>query len=136
MSKTDTGILYNALRTPDGTVIRSRTRHAYVSHDDANGKTYFVDGGLEYVRASCNGDEEYLTVWSDDPHEKIREFMDWGSYGVKGDQPMTYIKLKDMEDAHIMNVLYECQMSPHYADAMRKEQEFRLKKIFKGFGDK
>ena len=125
MSNIESGILYNALRTPDGTVIRSRTRHAYVSHDDANGKTYFVDGGLEYVRASCNGDEEHLTVWCDDPHEKIREFMDWGSYGVKGDQPLTYVNLKDMEDLHIASVLRECDLSPEYTDAMRNEQLFR-----------
>lgn len=123
------GLLYNGLRTPDGTVITSRHRHDYVSYTDANGNEYIIDGGHEYVRASCNGDEEYLTIWSDDPHEKIREFMEWGTYGIKGDQPLTYVLLKDMEDSHIVKVLDQPIISLTYAEAMRNEQEFRLKKV-------
>jgi len=62
---------YTALRTPDGTIIRSRHRHDYVTYTDANGKKYMIDGGLDYVRSSAWGDEEYLTVTSEDLHDKM-----------------------------------------------------------------
>ena len=39
-------LVRNAMRTPDGTIIRSRHRHDYVTHKDANGSEYMLDGGL------------------------------------------------------------------------------------------
>ncbi len=62
MAEKTMNLIYNALRTPDGTVLTSRHRHDYVTHIDKNGKEYMIDGGLDYVRSSANGDEEYLTV--------------------------------------------------------------------------
>ena len=51
-------ILNSRMRTPDGTILESKHRHDYVTHTDANGKEYMLDGGLDYVRCSANGDEE------------------------------------------------------------------------------
>jgi hypothetical protein len=59
-------ILRNRMRTPDGTILESKHRHDYVTHLDANGNEYMLDGGLSYVRSSANGDEEMLTVFDDD----------------------------------------------------------------------
>ena len=53
------------MRTPDGTILESKHRHDYVTHLDANGKEYMLDGGLAYVRSSAYGDEEMLTVYDD-----------------------------------------------------------------------
>ena len=50
-------ILSNRMRTPDGTILESKHRHDYVTHLDANGREYMLDGGLDYVRGSANGDE-------------------------------------------------------------------------------
>ena len=37
-------LVYNAIRTPDGTVIESMHRHDYKAYLDKNGKEYMVMG--------------------------------------------------------------------------------------------
>ena len=61
-------LIKNAWQTPDGMILESTHRHDYKTHTDANGKTYMVDGGLEYVRRSTNGDEVDLCLYDDAPH--------------------------------------------------------------------
>ena len=56
-----TKLVYNALQTPDGTIITSRNRHDYEEYIDANGKSYMIDGGLDYVRCSAHG-ESYVRL--------------------------------------------------------------------------
>ena len=99
-------ILYNALRTPDGTVIESWGRHDYVTHLDKNGKEYMVDGGFDYLRRSAHGDEVDLSISADpDDHETCREHFTWGTFGKDGKGPFRRVALKDMSDAHIRAVL-------------------------------
>tara|TARA_R110000822_G_scaffold89718_1_gene207567 strand:+ start:117 stop:494 length:378 start_codon:yes stop_codon:yes gene_type:complete len=120
-------LIRNALQTPDGTLLESRFRHDYKTHVDANGKTYMIDGGLDYVRCSANGDEIHHCVWNDDPFDKVREAITWGTYGINGDQPLSYIKLCDMETEHIKAVLKLDRVYPEYIVAMKKELEHRDK---------
>ena len=119
-------IISNALRTPDGTIIRSRHRHDYVTYTDANGNEYMIDGGLDYVRCSDWGDEKLLLVTLEDPHELVREECVWGTYGVDGDQPLTYKKLCDMTTDHIEAVLKNVSaINPAIKTAMQNELEYR-----------
>jgi hypothetical protein len=118
-------LIRNALQTPDGTLLESRSRHDYKTHVDANGKTYMIDGGLDYVRCSANGDEIHLSVFDDDPFDKVREAATWGTYGINGDQPLSYIKLRDMETEHIKAVLKLSTVYPQYIGAMKKELDHR-----------
>ena len=119
-------VIYSAMRTPDGTVIESRHRHDYVTYKDANGKEYMLDGGLDYVRASMNGDEEFISVTLEDGHDKVREYLTWGTRGVNGDQPLRYVKLKDMDTDHIQACLEtQFQMRKAYQTAMENELEYR-----------
>jgi len=114
------------MRTPDGTIIESRHRHDYVTHLDANGKEYMVDGGLDYVRCSVHDDQVDLCVYDDDSHSLIRKTLAWGTYGKNGDLPLTYILLKDMETDHIQACLDNVQaMYPQVRNAMQNELEFR-----------
>jgi len=121
-------LLYNALQTPDGTIIESKSRHDYVTHKDANGKTYMIDGGLNYVRCSANGDEKHLTITLDNDHAVVRQYCKWGTYGINGDQPLSYIKLCDMTTDHIEAVIQNVpSMNSAIKIAMKNELLYREK---------
>ena len=122
----DYSMIRNAMRTPDGTILRSRHRHDYVTHTDANGNEYMLDGGIDYVRCSANGDEEMLVVTLAEPHEEVREACEWGTYGINGDQPLSYIKLCDMNTNHINAVLEHVpSINTAIKTAMQNELEYR-----------
>lgn len=102
----DNFIVYNAIRTPDGTVLVSEYTHDYKTYVDKNGKTYMVDGGKSYLRRSNNGDEEVLSICSaDEPFSVIREYFTWGTFGKNGDEPRVFKKLKDLTTDHIKAIL-------------------------------
>ena len=122
----DRVILHNALRTPDGTVIESRHRHDYVTHDDANGKRYMIDGGLDYIRSSAHGDEEYLTVYDDASHNWARMVVTWGTRGKNGDEPLRYVPVAQMTTDHIQACLEtQDRMYPQVRKVMENELEWR-----------
>ena len=97
-------IVYNALQTPDGTIIVSRHRHDYVTHEDKNGKHYMVDGGTDYLRRSINHDQIDLSLYLTDDYTKIREVFVWGrNYDANMNRlPQTeWVALKDLDDGHL-----------------------------------
>ena len=121
------GIVSSKLQTPDGTVIHSRHRHDYVTHTDANGKEYMLDGGCEYIRCSANGDEKLLTVYTDDDHEVIRESAAWGTYGEDGCQSFKYVTVSQMSTEHLQACLdtQKKTMRPAIYKVMQNELEYR-----------
>jgi hypothetical protein len=125
--KPEPTIIANRIRTPDGTILQSYNRHDYKVHLDKNGEQYMVDGGCDYLRRSSNViPAEDMTVWSDDPHEMIREAMHWGTRGVDGKQPLRYVSLKDMTTDHIEACLNTQQhMHLSFRKAMQDELEYR-----------
>ena len=122
-------ILSNKMRTPDGTVLHSKHRHDYVTHTDANGKEYMLDGGWDYVRRSAHGDEKLLTVMSDDDHEVIRQVVTWGTYGKNGDETLVHVTIADMSSEHLQACLDTQQrtMRPGLLKVMQDELEYRNK---------
>ena len=121
-------LVYNAIRTPDGTVLESRHRHDYVTYQDKNGKEYMVDGGLEYTRRNVHADAPYeeLSVYTTDGHDSVREVVKWGTYGINGDQPLTHILLKDMKTEHIEACLENVpSMHPAYKESFKEELKLR-----------
>lgn len=117
----------NAMQTPDGTVIESFHVHDYVTHKDANGETYMVDGGMEYLRRSINEiPAKDLSVEMIPGNHKInRQYFRWGTYGVKGDKPLRRIKLMDMSDMHIHAVLETQPLGKETIELFEKEIEYR-----------
>ena len=120
-------ILSNRMKTPDGTILESLHRHDYVTHTDANGKEYMLDGGCDYVRCSANGDEEMLTVTSDDSHEVIREVVKWGTYGKHGDEPLRHVTIADLNPYHLRAILdtQQSRMRPALYKVMQDEVKYR-----------
>ena len=102
----DETIIRNSARTPDGTEIVSTHRHDFVSHEDANGNTYSVDGGTAYLRRVGNFEDLVETsVYLCHGHEVVRDVFTWGTRGPDGDQPVTRIKLSEMGEDHMQNII-------------------------------
>jgi hypothetical protein len=104
---TERFIVLNQIRTPDGTVLRSMSRHDYRTYIDANGKEYMVDGGNEYLRRNVHEDAPYeeISIYSDDIHEVIRQSLHWGTYGKNGDQPKRQVPVCNLSNDHIRAIL-------------------------------
>lgn len=102
-------ILYNAIRTPDGTILESKHRHDFVQHKDKNGQYYAVDGGLDYLKRNFDvNDFEDISVYDDNSHENRRKYIKWGSNYDKDMKklPKTLYKcIKDMDTDHIQAIL-------------------------------
>ena len=119
-------LIRNAIRTPDGTVLESRTRHDYREHVDANGKTYMIDGGLDYVRCSAHDDQVFVGVYLEDGHEAVREALTWGTFGKNGDEPYRQVTLSEMSNAHIQACLdTQHRMYAQIRTAMENELQYR-----------
>lgn len=121
-------LVANRIRTPDGTIVQSFHRHDYKVHVDKNGFEYMVDGGLDYLRRSVNpGDPaEEISVWTDDPFEKIREAFHWGTRGKDGKQPLVWKPLKDLDTDHIQAILETQQQVPdHMVEIFKEELNWR-----------
>lgn len=127
-------IILNSIKCPDGTVLTSHHRHDFQSHTQKDGREYFVDGGTCYQRIGYSDNEyENISVYSDDPHEKIREVFGWTQYL---DAEKKYLKtprkllLKNMEDGHIQALVsFTSDPSkgypPHLPIIFQNEIDFR-----------
>lgn len=102
-------IFYNAIRTPDGTVIVSKYGHDFVCHKDANGYEYCVDGGNNYLRriVSTNA-PDYWDISMDTKdfgHDTVRKFLSWGTRGKDGVLPIRYVPIEFLDTDHIEAIL-------------------------------
>lgn len=118
-------IVYNAIRTPDGTILESRSVYDFVSHSDANGKFYAVDGGLEYLKRCGDRNYEELSLTLEDEFSKIRDTLQWGTRGKAGDQPLKKVKIKDLDTDHIFSILALRYLGSKFRIVLEKELEFR-----------
>lgn len=122
-------ILYNAIRTPDGTILESTHVHDFRTHvDKTNGKEYMVDGGNFYLKRNAHNDYEELSLNTLDDIEKIRGLISWASYGVDGNEPRKVSLIKELSDEHLDALIdgkwSECFLLPVFI----KEKEYRKEK--------
>lgn len=109
-------LLYNAIQTPDGTILHSKHRHDFVCHIDANGKKYCIDGGLDYRRiVGDTNDIKDMCVYDDGKWETRRKYLCWErKYDENMNQlPETeWIPIKDLKTSHIKNILKNVKEIP------------------------
>ena len=84
-----------------------------------------VDGGLEYLRRNVHEDQIDLSLYDDQPHEVQRELLNWGTYGIKGDQPLQYKSIAQMETGHLEAVVKMGGICLVRKSCMLKELELR-----------
>lgn len=122
-------VIVNAIQTPDGTVLISKHGRDYVSHVDANGEKYFVDGGQSCLRTSVNNEPAkklYKTL--DDPFEDVRDYVFWGTRGKCGTKPLAFLAISEMETSHIENLLEsEQRIDSWRRDCLKLELAYRAK---------
>ncbi len=129
-----TRLIKNSIKTPDGTILVSRHTHDFVVHTDStNGNQYGVDGGTSYQRRIGNTQDcEDLSISIDEDKfdeefTKVRECLEWGSRGKKGDQPLKWLKISEMTDEHLNSLanLYGGPIDEFYKKSFIKEVEYR-----------
>ena len=119
-------LIKNSIRTPDGTVLTSRHRHDYQSHKDKNQELYFVDGGIEFIRRSVNTKPyEDLSLYSTDSFEKLREGIEWGTFGKNGNEPLQYKPISNMSTNHINAIYSQYRLADYLKELFEKEISFR-----------
>lgn len=99
--------LYNAIKTPDGTVLWCKSGGDYQTHTDTVSGEEYMNDGLEYsIRRSVNTvPYEDMSINTSSPFEKVRTVKFWASYGKDGNSPKHYMSLEEMEKTHIEAIL-------------------------------
>lgn len=124
---TESRILLNRIKTPDGTILTSYNRHNYVEYKDTLTKeVLMVDGGTDYLRRNV-GTYEELSVYDDGSHITRRSAVHWGTRGKDGKQPLVYKLLKDLDSDHIEAILKtQHQISDFYREIFMEELKYRF----------
>ena len=99
-------LILSQIQTPDGTILKSMHAHDYVTHLDANGEMYMLDGGNEYQRYTITNEPfKDLSIYSDALYEIIRENYHRGGRGKDGLQPLTWVPLSKMSNEWLKNCI-------------------------------
>jgi hypothetical protein len=124
-------LIYNSVNCLScGDTLISRHRHDYKVCSCEN-KT-MVDGGLDYVRFGGKNLDlvQSYTIDDSDNFETLRFYIERGTHGINNDEPLKYVKLKDIDDEWLSNIInYEEELRPNnpYLKYYKKEQKYRLK---------
>lgn len=84
-------------------IISSTHRHDYVVCGCINNT--MVDGGAAYLRRGYNDSSKVLelALYTDSPD--IEDKLLWGTRGKDGDEPLTWVRIKDMTTDHLLAAL-------------------------------
>ena len=114
-------IIQNAFRNnATGEIFNSTHVHDFQGCTFADGSSFFVDGGTEYLR--CGGDgtshQESLVLTSEDTAKEITSKLIWGTRGPLGDQPLKWVILNECETDHLNKILMFADPSELYRNTI------------------
>lgn len=118
-------LVYNAVTCLEclDTIV-SYYRHDYKTCQCSN--QAMVDGGIDYARYGAMDMKKIVhhEVFADDDFQLVRQYATRGSRGKDGQQPLTHIALKDMDDDYLQAVL-DYGGAEWHLDLIRKEIKYR-----------
>ena len=114
-----------------GETLISRYRHDYNTCNCDN--ETMVDGGLGYGRYGGKDLSLVQTnyLYTDSPHEKVREHVERGTRGKNGDEELRHVKLKNIDDDWLKAIIeYEEDLRPNnpFIEIYKNEVEWRKRK--------
>jgi hypothetical protein len=118
-------LVFNSVQcTSCNEVLVSHHRHDYKTCG-CNNQT-MVDGGTAYSRYGGIDLKKVrnLSVYDDDPFEEIREHAERGGRGKDGTEPLTWIKLKDINDEWL-NAIVDYGGPEWHINLIKKEIKYR-----------
>lgn len=119
-------IVYNAVTCLEcGVTLQSTHTHDYKVCSCPN--QAMVDGGHDYARYGAADMNQIVktTYTLDDPHPVVRQVVCWGTRGIKGDEPVRFITLADMNDEHLAALAVYKPASAAYKILFKREIAFR-----------
>lgn len=99
-------LVYNSITCDEcNETIVSYHRHDYKTCSCPN--EAMVDGGTAYLRYGAKNMSKIkqFAVYDDDDFELVREYATRGSRGKDGDQPLSWIAIRDMDDNYLKAIL-------------------------------
>jgi len=89
-------------------VLVSLEQHDFNSCSCGNLNVY---GGKAYTKRLHNGCDTWkeLSLYSDSPHGELREKLERGGRGIDGRQPLTWVKIKDINDKWLDSLITYCE---------------------------
>jgi hypothetical protein len=84
------------------------------------------DGGIDYIKRSVNiKPYEDLSLYTTDSFEKLREGLEWATYGRNGNEELHYKSISNMSSKHIKAILLNCKVADYMKELFEKEIAFR-----------
>ena len=66
-----------------------------------------------------------LSLYSDDSFEKLREGIEWGTFGKNGNEPLHYKSVSTMSSNHIKSILSQYKLVDYLKELFEKEMAYR-----------
>lgn len=129
-------LIANRIKTPDGTILWSRSVHDFVAYEDTKtGERYILDGGTEYTHGSINKiPAKDVSIYSTAKWKTLRNYIIRNTLLLDSNGNQTgesgYVRLSNMSDAHLVNLKEYLELrgsGSKLVQYIKKEQAYRKK---------